>query len=661
MSPEIHQRVRQLFDETLEHPEPERMPFLEAACAGDAEVFRQVTELLAAQGEAGQFLEEAPAQPPRIGRYMVSGELGRGAMGIVYAAVDPLIGRKVAVKVIRLQALADGAEAAFLRERLFREARSAGGLFHPGIVVILDVGQEGDVAYIAMEYVEGPSLFQVLSERPKMDRAEAVSILSQTAAALDFAHSHDVVHRDIKPANIMLEKGVTVKVADFGIAKITSQQYTRTGVSMGTPSYMSPEQVDAKPLDGKSDQFSLAVVAFELLTGVKPFRADSFTALAHMIVYGPRPSASAANPDLPAAVDQVIYRGLANLPEERYGNCREFVEALKHALTAPAPAVDDGTRKTIAPIAVTREAPILKKKPRRNIYIAGGAIAAILLAAAGLGYVWVTRNPGAGPVSPPRVAISTPPAAATVVPAVPAAPVIARFLAEPKSVEAGAQAMLNWEVSGATEVAIEPGIGKRPPADRAPVKPQKSTTYVLTATNAGGTVSGEAFVEVKLKNSDAPVGRARQLYLDGEAKLRARQFAEGLALLRQAAEAGETRAMIELGEIFMTEGDGHKQDEKQAVLWFRKAAEAGDWEGMLRLGACYDLGSGVPENDQLAALWYRRAADSGSAAATYDLGKMYENGRGVPYDPAKARELYERAARMGNAEARRRLTQLGVR
>jgi TPR repeat protein len=571
----------------------------------------------------------------------------------------------VAVKVIRLQALADGAEAAFLRERLFREARSAGGLFHPGIVVILDVGQEGDVAYIAMEYVEGPSLFQVLSERAKMDRAEAVSILSQTASALDFAHSHDVVHRDIKPANIMLEKGVTVKVADFGIAKITSQQYTRTGVSMGTPSYMSPEQVDAKPLDGKSDQFSLAVVAYELLTGVKPFRADSFTALAHMIVYGPRPSARAANPDLPAAVDQVIYRGLANLPEERYGNCREFVGALERALTAPAPAVDDGTRKTIAPIAVTREAPVLKypavkKKSPRNIYIAAGAIAAIFLAAAGWAYILMTRRPTPGPVSPARVAINTPPAGATAVPAVAAAPVIARFLAEPKSVEAGAQAMLNWEVSGATEVAIEPGIGKRPPADHAPVKPQKSTTYILTATNAGGTVSGETFVEVKLKNSDAP-GHARQLYLDGEAKLRARQFAEGLALLRQAAEAGETRAMIELGEIFMTEGNGHTQDEKQALLWFRKAAEAGDWEGMLRLGACYDLGIGVAENDQLAAVWYRKAADSGSAAATFDLGKMYENGRGVPRDPAKARELYERAARMGNAEARRRLTQLGVR
>jgi serine/threonine protein kinase len=277
MSPEIHRRVRELFDEALERAEAERMPFLQTACAGDAEVFGQVAQLLSAHVEAGQFLEGEPARPQRIGRFVITHELGRGSMGVVYKAIDPLIEREVALKVSRLQRLADGHEAAFLRERLFREARSAGGLFHPGIVVILDVGQEADVPFIAMEYIEGPSLSQMLAARPRIDRGEALGFLRQTAAALDFAHSKGVVHRDIKPANIMLQSGVTVKVADFGIAKISSsQRYTKTGAAMGTPTYMSPEQVDAQPLDGRSDQFSLAVVAFELLTGAQPFQAESF-------------------------------------------------------------------------------------------------------------------------------------------------------------------------------------------------------------------------------------------------------------------------------------------------------------------------------------------------------------------------------------------------
>jgi len=397
MSPEAHQRVRQLFDEALERPEAERLAFLQAACAGNPEVFGQVAQLLAAHEEAAHLLEGEPA-PPRIGRYLVTGELGRGAMGIVYEAIDPLIGRKVAVKIIHLEALADGSEATFLRERLFREARAAGGLFHPGIVVILDVGQEGDVAFIAMEYVEGPSLSEVLAGHPKIDCGEALSILQQTAAALDFAHSKGVVHRDIKPANIMLEKGVAVKVADFGIAKITSSpQLTKTGMTMGTPSYMSPEQLDAKPLDGKSDQFSLAVVAYELLTGTQPFRAESLTALAYSIVYGPRPSARAANPELPAGVDQVFCRGLGKLPEERYPNCREFVAALERAWTPQVSGAEDATPVTVPTLGVTRALPKMladsRAVPRetglRRLRLKALAVVVFLLVVAAAAWIYL--------------------------------------------------------------------------------------------------------------------------------------------------------------------------------------------------------------------------------------------------------------------------------
>ncbi len=253
-------------------------------------------------------------------------------MGIVYEATDPLIGRKVALKVIRLQELTDAGEAQLLRDRLFREARLAGVLSHPGIVVVVDVGQEGDLAFVAMERVEGVSLYQALASGRRIPRAEALEILRQAAAALDYAHWNGVVHRDIKPANIMMDKGVKVKIADFGIAKVTStDRYTQTGVVMGTPSYMSPEQIEALPSDGRSDQFSLAVVAYELLTGSRPFQADYLATLAHKIVYGDRPSARAANPGLPPAVDVVLHRSLARLPHDRYPSCTEFVAALEEA------------------------------------------------------------------------------------------------------------------------------------------------------------------------------------------------------------------------------------------------------------------------------------------------------------------------------------------
>jgi eukaryotic-like serine/threonine-protein kinase len=269
---------------------------------------------------------------PQIGRYQVVRELGRGAMGIVFEARDPLIDRTVAVKTIRLDTLGEASEAEALQERLFREARSAGALSHPGIVVVHDLGRHEDVAYIAMERVDGPTLEHVLATGGIPKREEALRILRQTAAALDYAHQRGVVHRDIKPGNLMLDSG-QVKITDFGIAKIAStQQLTRTGTVMGTPSYMSPEQITAQPLDGRADQFSLAVIAFEMLAGARPFRADTLAGLVHQIVYEDRASARSLRAELPAAVDEVLRRGLAKNAGERYPSCVAFVEDLERGL-----------------------------------------------------------------------------------------------------------------------------------------------------------------------------------------------------------------------------------------------------------------------------------------------------------------------------------------
>jgi serine/threonine-protein kinase len=271
----------------------------------------------------------------RIGRYKIVGELGRGAMGVVYHAIDPNIGRPVAIKTIHFGGGRNPEEQNRLRERLFREARSAGILSHPGIVTIYDVEQQGELAYIAMEFVDGPTLDQVLSDARPIPPERMFSILGQTSVALDYAHQKGIVHRDIKPANIMIARDGTAKIADFGIAKINaSDQLTMTGNIVGTPHYMSPEQVQGQPVDGRSDQFSLAVIAFEMLTGEKPYSGEHLTTVVYKIVAEEPAAPHRLNPTLGAAIESVLRRSLSKKPEARYPTCQEFAGALEKACAA---------------------------------------------------------------------------------------------------------------------------------------------------------------------------------------------------------------------------------------------------------------------------------------------------------------------------------------
>jgi serine/threonine protein kinase len=354
------QRVVELFDAAIRQSPGERYDFLRRACEGDDALMSEVRSLIAESERLGDSREmplsgdrldhrkvtsASPAEHPKqIGRYSVVRELGRGAMGVVFEARDPLIGRTVAIKTIRLDALGAASEQQW-QERLFREARSAGALSHPGIVTIHDVGVHEEIAFVAMEYIDGPTLESLIGAH-HLDHVTVTEILRQAAAALDYANETGVIHRDVKPGNIMLHKGRAVKIADFGIAKITAtQQLTRTGTVMGTPSYMSPEQIRAMPVDGRSDQFSLAVVAFELVTGVKPFRADSLATLVHQIVYEDRPSARTVNDELCEAVDNVFFRALAKAPEERFANCAQMVEELSEALKKSAIELEERQRR----------------------------------------------------------------------------------------------------------------------------------------------------------------------------------------------------------------------------------------------------------------------------------------------------------------------------
>jgi eukaryotic-like serine/threonine-protein kinase len=266
----------------------------------------------------------------KAGRYELQQELGRGSMGVVYRAVDPVIGRTVAVKTVQLTAEVAGMSHSELLARFQTEARAAGLLAHPNIVVVYDAGEDDGLFYITMELVEGGSLQEQMNLRQPIPLPRVMRWMQQSCSALEFAHQHSVIHRDIKPANLMLMADDTLKVTDFGTAKILQLNITQTAHVIGTPSYMSPEQVKGKPVDGRTDVFSLGVVLYELLTGAKPFAGESVTTVIYKVVnedpIPPRELDSTIHPGLSA----VVQRALSKSPWARFQSCREFAQALEH-------------------------------------------------------------------------------------------------------------------------------------------------------------------------------------------------------------------------------------------------------------------------------------------------------------------------------------------
>jgi hypothetical protein len=265
----------------------------------------------------------------RLGRYQLEREIGRGAMGVVYLGRDTAINRMVAIKAIPLAAEFSDTELVEARARFFREAETAGRLNHPNIVTIYDVGEERGLAYIAMEYLKGRHLSDYAKSNNLLEPRKTLEIISRTAEALGFAHKQQVVHRDIKPANLMYDPATDVlKITDFGIARLSGAGSTRTGIVLGTPSFMSPEQLEGRTVTGHSDLFSLGVSLFQLLTGQLPFTADSMTGLMQQIAEAPHPPLRAFRPDLPACVESVIDRALAKNPEARYDSGAQMAAAL---------------------------------------------------------------------------------------------------------------------------------------------------------------------------------------------------------------------------------------------------------------------------------------------------------------------------------------------
>ncbi|MDX8404233.1 MAG: serine/threonine-protein kinase [Mariprofundaceae bacterium] len=294
--------------------------------AGETAIFGKTA------GNAMSTLLITGGAKPTLGRYEIIKELGKGAMGTVYLGKDPKINRQVAIKTMALSQEFEADELEEVKERFFREAETAGMLNHPNIVTIFDAGDEHDLAYIAMEFLDGNDLAPYTKKGKLFPLAASMKICGKVAEALHYAHAQNVVHRDIKPANIMLLKSKSVKVTDFGIARITASSKTKTGVVLGTPSYMSPEQLSGKHVDGRSDIFSLGVMLYEMLTGVRPFRGDSMATLMFQIANEPHPDIREHRKDLPDSVAKLVDKMLTKDPETRIATGNEVVRGIISAL-----------------------------------------------------------------------------------------------------------------------------------------------------------------------------------------------------------------------------------------------------------------------------------------------------------------------------------------
>lgn len=341
----------------------------------------------------------AEAAPQRIGRYEVLAELGQGAMGIVYKARDPQLERIVAIKTLRRGLGLPPEEYADLKRRFYQEAKAAGRLKHANIVTVYDVVEIEGIPYIVMEFLEGRTLAELIGTQGALDSRQAVDLVVQICKGLDYAHGSGVVHRDIKPGNIMVGPDGVAKVSDFGIARIVGSSVTRTGVVVGTPAYMSPEQLKGRVPDGRSDLFSVGVVLYESLTGVNPFQSDDLTTTLYQVVQVDPAPVRERNPSVPLALERVTTRVLAKDPDQRYPTAGALAEALTEALQRAGGVAD--------------EVPTVRWRPRPRLTAARAAvIGAGCLVVAGVGgwFVWgrgptqdagqVVRPSGVGGQSP---------------------------------------------------------------------------------------------------------------------------------------------------------------------------------------------------------------------------------------------------------------------
>jgi len=638
------------------------------------------------------------ALPGRIGKYEVVSRIGQGGMGVVYSALDPDLGRHVAIKLISgFDAHSPRYDEALSRFR--RESRAAAMLSHPNVVNVFDLGRiaesEGGAPYLVMELVDGDSLEHIIDAGNAPGPQDSLRIMKQVAEALDYAHSAGIVHRDVKPANIIVRRDGVVKLTDFGIARIVNDQVTRTGMMMGTPAYMSPEQIRGEHVDWRSDQFSFAVVAWLMLSeGTLPFEGPTDFSLMQQITTAEPPPLKARSGNYPSGVEQTLLRGLAKRPEERFPTCWDFFRTLEASLqgamgpaTATAPTTLESQSPRVTPfpptarlgtvpprvrLAETTAAPVPQmettrppspsvpavspNRTGRAVFV--GATAGIACMAAIWAGVHLTGS-GAGKTQPPSVAVpkTTP-------------QIVARVQAPPPGTK-----------------PVSEAAPYRPGPTPAPASSSEGAKAKVPPTNPDGRAKAEsqgrvvpAAIEPKLipppvesftplnsahpavtetKTPQAPVFDANAAFSRGQQLFNAKDYSGALPLLHQSADAGNRDAMHLMG-WFYHNGLGVAVDYHAAMDWYRRASELGNAASMSNLGVLYQNGWGTPVDYGAAMQWYRRAADGGFGMAMNNIGSLYENGLGVPQNRTEAMAWYQKAANLGVEAARQNLQRVSA-
>jgi TPR repeat protein len=495
--------------------------------------------------------------PLRFGPYLVRRELGRGAMGVVYEAFDALLGRLVALKVLRIEP-PDACVAESLRLRFRREVRAAQLLAHPNIVAVYGCGEEAGVGlrpYLAMELVRGRTLHSALESGRRFTLAEARRIMRQLLEALEHAHAQGVVHRDIKPANLMLRHDGHLKVMDFGVAKFDTGEAAQWHSPVGTLSHMSPEQLAGQPVDGRSDLFSCGAVLYQLITGEPPFRGPTASVIQKVLYQDPVPP-SLALPGLPSVLDPVVQRALAKQPAERYRSTQTFAMALDVAFDEAQEAE-----------AVSGQQPPAQRSHdrwRRPVVVGLG-----LLAAAGVGQaLWRLRQP----VMPTQAALSAP-------------------SAEPQF-ECAEEALRG---DPRCQVALgnlyRSGVG-------VPRDPQKALQWYRRAAEQGHDAAQYELGEARAQNH---LGRAYELGRGVHSDV-----GQAAQWYGKAAAQGYPPGQANLGRLYLR-GRGVKRNLARAAELLQQSAARGDPEALFHLGWMYEKGVGKPRDLREAALLYRQA------------------------------------------------------
>jgi eukaryotic-like serine/threonine-protein kinase len=651
-----------------------------------------------------------------VGQYEIRELLGEGGIGQVHAAFDTILQREVAMKSLRPELLSD---ANFV-ERFRAEATSLARLNHPNITTLYSLFPDGRNLYMVMELVRGTTLDNILEKRKiALDIRECLAIVAQAADGLDYAHSMGVIHRDIKPSNMIVSENGTLKIMDFGIARVRgSQRLTRSGSIVGTLAYMAPEQLRGEEGDDASDLYSLAIVLYEMLSGSPPFSAASEYDLMQAQINQKPDRLMPKLPGLDPKVETALLKALSKKPDQRFPSTRAFSDALGASmLRMDAPKILHNDTRLIQsmpvpvqsqPASNSRSVSItlpnfdlsfLKNLPpdlRAAVYGGGAALIVALFVLGFLLFPSSKAPPPAvaakPPTQPAAVAIQTPAAQPPGAPQIPqlqqpqglakppvtAAPVNIGPLLDPAKLPPAVADLVNaanrGDPAAQNQLAVKYAMGEDP----VPRNDIKAVDLYRQAANQGfaraQTNLGDMYLYgrgglpqsysdalswyLKAAQQDWPDAQFRLAYMYEKGLGTDKDVAHAVQLYRSAAEHGYAEAQNLLGILYATGGDGLTEDDKQAIGWYQKAADQGFAKSQKNLGDMYFFGRGVDRDFKQAFDWYTKAADQNFAEAQFRLGFMYEKGLGAKQSNDDAITQYKKAASNGNVDSQRALDRL---